>query len=241
MAKHRPQRNKATQRQRRTPAIERLERVREGLAAGKSQRGIARELGCDDGTVGRDIEKLRLPVSLLAKIEAGAPAEPILREARRRAALVELRQRVDEEVGTECHSDALAAAGLRFLIEKPLIRADEMMIMDQVGRVLWPVGDIVAAPRRDPQKTFTSLDREPLPASMPERIDYYISILVLALQQNAPEKLIREHAIAKMAKAVNDPQRRPQALRPWHREYNFERYAWERKSPRPRLPRQGRP
>jgi transposase-like protein len=58
---------------------ERLSRVREAVQQGKSKRAIARELGCDEGTVRRDIAKLQLPEDSLEAIEKGAPAEQFLR------------------------------------------------------------------------------------------------------------------------------------------------------------------
>ena len=64
-----------------TPA-ERLEYVQRGLAQGKTQRAIARELGVDEGTVRRDLKKLQLPPQDLAKVQQGAAAEAFLRGAR---------------------------------------------------------------------------------------------------------------------------------------------------------------
>ena len=212
----------------RMTAADRIEHVRRGLAAGKSQRAIARELGCDEGTVRRDIKKLRLPASALALIQQGAPAEPFLYTVRRQKTLEELRGRVEEEAANECHSDAAAQAGLTYLQQKALFRADEVLIMDMVGRKLWPLGDIVASPRRNSSRTFAHLDRDPLPADMLERIEHFVAVLMQGLWQIAPEKLIRERAIDKMTKAVADPLRRPLPVRPWgYREYRFGRAPQE--------------
>jgi transposase-like protein len=189
--------------------VERLNHVRAGLQQGKSQRAMAKELGCDEGTIRRDLKKLRLADNHRTLVEQGASAEPFLRTVRGEEALDELWWRVQEEANTGSYSDDVARAGLLYLMkQKDLVRANEVMIMDQVARNLWPLGDVVALPRRNPLKTFARCEVGELPSYMPERIEYYISTLTRALVQIAPEKLIREKAIEKMTKAVEHSDRR---------------------------------
>ena len=60
---------------------ERLPIIMRGIEEGKSIRGIARELGCDDKTVSRDLDKLALPPEQLAAIQEGDSAEKYLNAA----------------------------------------------------------------------------------------------------------------------------------------------------------------
>jgi hypothetical protein len=128
--------------------------VRQGLKDGKLQRQIAREPGCNEGTVRRDISILQLPADWVKRIENGEPAEPFLRKARIAAAREEQQQRLQAETQTGHHSDEIAKEVLNWLMTKPLLRVDEEVIIDKVDRKLCDAYKITAAPRRDVGKTL---------------------------------------------------------------------------------------
>lgn len=69
---------------------------------------MARELGCDEGTVRRDIAKLQLPEDSLEAIEKGAPAEQFLRLSRLAAALLERKQRLQSVYKKEQQPESTA-------------------------------------------------------------------------------------------------------------------------------------
>jgi hypothetical protein len=65
---------------------DRLFRVQIGVAAGRSNRQIARQLGVDEGTIRRDRLTLRLSREEVQAVKSGAPVEPLLRNKERRKA-----------------------------------------------------------------------------------------------------------------------------------------------------------
>ena len=187
---------------------ERLKLVREGLQQGKSRRAIARELGCDEGTIRRDIAKLQLPEESIEAIEQGAPAEQFLRMSRLASAMLERDHRLEEELATGVHSDAVAEDVLTYLLEKELVRADEMMILDMVDRRIWKLRDVAVVARRNPAQALAYCEGDNVPTYMPAAIEHYVDTLSRALPLIAPEKLIRDRAITKIKTAVEDPERR---------------------------------
>lgn len=103
---------------------ERLPIIIRGIEEGKSIRGIARELGCDDKTIARDLRKLVLPAEQFAAIQVGDSAEKYLNAALLRETGVDWnvrnklgrRRRDDEKSGK--HSDLLASALLRVAFDQ---------------------------------------------------------------------------------------------------------------------------
>ena len=188
---------------------ERFSIVRQGLKDGKLQRQIARELGCNEGTVRRDISILQLPADWVKRIENGEPAEPFLRKARIASAKEEQQQRLQAETQTGHHSDEIAKEVLNWLMTKPLLRVDEEAIIDKVDRKLCDAYKITAAPRRDVGKTLAYCERNKLPCDSPDEIEFCTNVLSQTLLLVASEKLIRDNAINKIAAAVRQPTRRP--------------------------------
>jgi hypothetical protein len=71
--------------------------------------------------------------------------ETLLREALRQRAMNYIREyRLPDEAITGYYSDAVAQAGLKYLMnQQDLAEADEVMILDQVGRNLCALGDVI--------------------------------------------------------------------------------------------------
>jgi hypothetical protein len=204
----------------RPKGLDRLKIVFQGLLEGKSQRQIAREVRYDEGTVRRDIAILNLPDVHLHPVLAGASAEQFLRVIRAGEAADARAGRVQEEMETGCHSEAVAKAALDYLLDKPLCRANEEMIADLLDRRDWErrarqSADFSSAPRRDPRRAFRSCERASMPRYVPDLIEYVVRVLLEALPMLAPEGIIRSNAIAKIKKAVENPSRRPVSGRSW--------------------------
>jgi hypothetical protein len=98
---------------------------------------------------------------------------------------------------------------------KPLLRVDEEVIIDKVDRKLCDACKITAAPRRDIGKTLAYCEGDTLPSDASDEIEVCTDVLWQTLLLVAPEKLIRDHAINKIAAAVRQPTRRPPPRRPF--------------------------
>ncbi len=151
---------------------ERLSIVRQGLKDGKLHRQIARELGCDEGTIRHDIKILQLPADWVKRIENGEPAEPLLRKARIAAAREEQQQRLQAETQTGHHSDEIAKEVLNWLMTKPLLRVDENKIIDKVDCKLYDTYKITAAARRDVVRHLPIASAAHCPTTLPTRLSF---------------------------------------------------------------------
>ncbi len=194
----------------------RLDLVKRALAAGKSRRKIARELGYDEGTIRRDLKILALPEHQVLAIRNGATAEKFLR-ARRRQEAAEQRElrwqqaaeaqriRLQEEKASGINSDETAKAVLGWLMTKDLLPPDKEMILNMVDYWSWSAGDQQVLPWTDPKRVFLSCERGRPPDEMGERLDFYVTILRSALFLLAPELAIRDSAIKKARIALCPP------------------------------------
>ncbi len=196
----------------------RLGLVEQGVIDGKSQRQIARELGCDEGTVRRDLEILALPEDQVLAIRNGDSAEKYLRARRRQEAAerlrlrqqqiaAEQRTRLQEEKTSGIHSDETSKAVLDWLGSKELLPPDEERILEMVDRWSWRARDQQEFPCSDPKEVFLICEHGSPPADMIERLNVYVTILTSALLLLAPELAIRDSAIKKASIAVCHPKR----------------------------------
>jgi hypothetical protein len=206
----------------------RLEYVCNGLAAGKSRRLIAKELGLDESTIRRDIKVMLLPEKHLNAILSGSSTEKQLRsaqheaaeDARRLAVAVEKQaaetsraRRLSEEKLTGRHSNALALLLLRWLDLKLPYEAYKEQLMQIVDRKNWATGELLAVPM-NPNNMLVNCERGPAPTYGPDQIEFYAAVLAQALPAIAPEGLIRNQAIAKTRRAIENPRKYLPELRP---------------------------
>jgi hypothetical protein len=142
---------------------ERLPIIIRGIEAGKSIRGIARELGCDDKTIARDLRKLALPAEQLAAIQEGDSAEKYLNAALLRKTGVDWstrnklgrRRRDDEKSGK--HSDLLASALLGWLSTKNLSNSSIKVTLEHAKLISERLPDNRASAPPQPSETSSSL------------------------------------------------------------------------------------
>jgi hypothetical protein len=185
-----------------------------GIEEGKSMRGIARELGCDDKTIARDLRKLALPAEQLAAIQEGDSVEKYLNEALLRETGIDRsardkltrRRRQEEQSGK--HSDDLARAVLGWFSTKELTNDNLEIVLNHVKREIeWlrdsqlasssrTFGDVVEPVERNP-----NVDRR---LTLPE-LDFLnrcASGLVIGLPRVEPLQVIRQSALDKAIKVV---------------------------------------
>jgi hypothetical protein len=101
--------------------VQRGDRLIQLLTAGCSERGLAHDLGVDDGTVRRAIEIARLPELDRKAIEAGASPDAFLRAARARTLRKDANARYESELKDGTPSDVLRNKLAWFLMtEQPM-------------------------------------------------------------------------------------------------------------------------
>ena len=192
---------------------ERVEVICEGLLQDKSLSAIAMELGRTASWLRRDFNILlrtQVPREWGNFAGQGAASESILRLALRDEAMSYIRSgRLPCEVGAGIISDEVADAGLKYLKKHDIGQTEEIMILDQVGRNLCTLGDLIAMPREDNlHRVFARCEPGELPSNQPDRIQFLVSAITRALPLLAPEILVRERAIEKMKEAAKNPKRR---------------------------------
>lgn len=193
---------------------ERLPIIIRGIEEGKSIRGIAHEIGCDDKTIARDLRKLALPAEQLAAIQEGDSAEKYLNAALLQETGVDWnvrnkigrRRREDDRDGR--HSDALAQGLLGWLSTKSLTDCKTDLVL--MNAIRWrpsppdglpngksrKFGELVAPVERDPY-----VDRR---LTMPELnfIEQCATELARGLVRVEPVRAIRQSALRKAMQSV---------------------------------------
>jgi hypothetical protein len=212
--------------QKRRMVAARVKRVWQLHADGWSNRAIARKLGCNEGTVRRDVKKLQLAEQDRILLDQGAAAEPLLRRdrqerkhARERAhreyVTKEQSRRVIEERSDGRHSDAISSAALAWLFKPTcngrlvdFTRDETINLVHSAAENLWKqyVGDLPHLSLSGYRNVIKMLEKEePLGkvTEFTEAINYYTSMLIKIMLQIAPETEIRNAAIDKMRVAVD--------------------------------------
>jgi hypothetical protein len=192
-----------TQTDDRPRGTERLELICRGLDEGKSQRKIADELGYDEGTIRRDLDKLALPNDQLIAIQNGDTAEQYLDKARFEKTGIDQkvlkirRKRLRAEKATGVPSDEAEKVVSAWLIEKvPITRIQQLILHDVEGHSQ-DIPDQQRAPRSDTAALFSRFERGMVDGRLTESINSQVNVLVSVLVHIAPEKAIRDAAIRK--------------------------------------------
>lgn len=189
--------------------FERWKIVRRGIEDGKSVRASARELGCDDHTVLRDLKILDLPPEQIAAIKQGDSAEKYLNEALLRETGIDrsarnklARRRRDDEASGK-HSGPLANDLLAWLSNKKLTNSDTELVLTEATHYSKSLADrqptaetgrfeeVVAPLER--KKEAGRLDKVGEPAF----IEQCARKLVRALDRVEPVQVIRQAALRK--------------------------------------------
>ena len=119
---------------------DRLFRVQMGVAAGKSNRQIAKQLGVDEGTVRRDRRTLLLSEPEIQAVEAGAAVEPLLRKQERQKAATARERHEAAERGNQFLTNRMTKLIANWLNGFSLIVPDMLHIIMGVDRPSWEYG-----------------------------------------------------------------------------------------------------
>jgi len=116
---------------------DRLFRVQLGVAAGKSNRQIAKELCVDEGTVRRDRRTLQLSKEDLQAVKSGAAVEPLLRTQERRKAATAREKQEAAERESQYLTDRLVNLISTWLNQYGLIPPNQLHIIMGIDRWSW--------------------------------------------------------------------------------------------------------
>jgi len=119
---------------------DRLFRVQMGVAAGKSNRQIAKQLRVDEGTVRRDRRTLLLSEPEIQAVEAGAAVEPLLRKQERQKAATARERHEAAERGNQFLTNRMTKLIANWLNGFSLIVPDMLHIIMGVDRPSWEYG-----------------------------------------------------------------------------------------------------
>ena len=203
----------------------RLDLVKHGLSAGKSKRKIADELGYDEKTVRRDIEKLSLPPDQLAAIQNGDTAEKYLNQARLKrtgkdqSAAARHRKRLATDKGSGIYSDAHASTVDDWLDAKGLSTPDREIVLKTLKRPEYARPDHNRTARADLAQLLATLERQKSAKRVADNLNDCADVLNSALFHVEPIKAIRFTAIDKALKKIREAERWPPYPDGWKAEY----------------------
>lgn len=184
---------------------ERLRQVEILVAAGKSNRAIARRLGCDEGTVRNDRKILTLPAAEIRSVMNGVAGTPLLREQQaRETALGRQKQEIAEQK-SQFLTNRLAELMRAWLDKFPLLPSDKLHILAGVDRWSWDHGTTSAIFIPD-SKIKGAIESAKPRAGQPQEIFTLIEWLKVWLfawiTRIEPDKAVRNRALAKLRQAV---------------------------------------
>lgn len=119
---------------------DRLFRVQVGIAAGKSNRQIAKQLSVDEGTIRRDRLTLALSKEDLQAVRSGAAVEPLLRKQERRKAATAREKHEAAERESQFLTNRLAKLITNWVNEFNLIPPNKLHVIMGVDRWSWQHG-----------------------------------------------------------------------------------------------------
>jgi hypothetical protein len=187
-------------------------------------RKIADELGYNDRTIRFDVEKLSLPEDELAAILNGESAEPYLRKARMKRTgkdgLAERRKKkwLAKEKKTGKFSSDLAEELLNWLATKNTLTSDEEVQLLKAVRQKNKLPDRPDTRSNDPAKELALCEGKGKPSEKIGLINFYERVLVCALYRIEPLREIRDSAVEKALKTVNEREPHPNRPARWKSE-----------------------
>ena len=174
---------------------DRLFRVQVGIAAGRSNRRLAKELGVDEGTIRRDRLTLLLSKEEVQAVRAGAAVEPLLRKQERRKAATAREKHEAAERDSQFLTNRLIKLIVNWLNEFSLILPDMLHIIMGVDRWSWEHGTRMTAYIPDAKIRAT------IEATKPKADDH---LEVFALIEFLKEWLFRWMVIVEPDRDVRD-------------------------------------
>jgi hypothetical protein len=180
-------------------------KVSSGVAHKKSNRQIARELGCDEATVRNDRKALSLPAEVRALVMRDLPVAPLLRQQQAHEAATARQRQEAAERASLFLTNRLAKLMQEWLSAFSLIPADKLHIVRPIDRLSWFHTSNGEASVNDSQIKAAIERAKPSP-NQPEEVFALIEWLKVWLfrwlVKVEPNRDIRDRALTKIIQAL---------------------------------------
>jgi hypothetical protein len=201
---HQTQRPTKTVMRRISPALRRLN-VSAGVASKKSNRQIARELGCDEATVRNDRKALALPAEARKLLWRDLPVAPLLRQQKAHEAATARQRQEAAERASHFLTNRLTRLMEEWLNGFTLIAVDKLHIVRPLDRASWFDTSNGKAAMTDSQIKAAIEKAKPIP-QQPEEvyalIEWLKAWLFRWLVTVEPDRDIRDRALTKLIQAL---------------------------------------
>lgn len=183
---------------------QRIFKVRLLAIMGKSNREIARELGCDEGTIRNDRKLIALPDEKVRQAMAGAPVARLMREHKAVEAAQIRRRQEEAEKKAYFLTNRLAKAIDKWIKLFPLLPVNRWRVIRAVDHLSWfhqthanPIHDsaikaVIASTRPTPQE----------PTDDFTLIEWLIAWLYAWITKVEPYRDVRDRALTKVRIAL---------------------------------------
>jgi len=179
---------------------DRLFRVQVGIAAGKSNRQIAKQLDVDEGTIRRDRLTLLLSKEEVQAVRAGAAVEPLLRKQQRQKAATAREKHEAAERESQFLTNRLVKLITNWLNQFNLIAPDKLHVME-VDQWSWNHGTRSASYIPDSKIRATIEATKPKADNLEETfalIEYLKEWLFRWIVLIEPDRDVRDRALTKI-------------------------------------------
>jgi hypothetical protein len=188
-----------------SPRTLRRLKVSAGVANKKSNREIARELGCDEGTVRRDRKALSLPAEARRLVLRDLPVAPLFREHQEREAATARQRQEAAEKDSRFLSNRLAKLMEDWLNDFSLIPPNKLHIVRPIDRLSWFHTSNGEASISDSQIKSAIESTKPTPQQPKEvfaLIEWLKVWLFRWLVKVEPNRDIRDRALTKLIQVL---------------------------------------
>jgi hypothetical protein len=187
------------------PRARRLLIVQLGVAAGKSNRAIARDVGCDEGTVRNDRKTLSLPAEQIGAVMRGLPVAPLMRKQQAHEAATARHRQEAAEKDSLFLTNRLAKLMEDWLNGFSLIPHDKLHIVRPIDRFSWFYTSNGEASVNDAQIKAAIERAKPTPQQPKEvfaLIEWLKVWLFRWLVKVEPNRDIRDRALTRFIQAL---------------------------------------
>jgi hypothetical protein len=181
-------------------------KVSSGVAHKKSNRQIARELGCDEGTVRRDRKALSLPAEARKLVLRDLPVAPIFREHQAREAATARQRQEAAEKDSLFLTNRLAKLMGDWLNRFTLSAANKLHVVRPLDRASWFYTPNGEASVNDSQIEAVIERTKPTPQQPVEDfalVEWMKAWLFRWLVTVEPDRDVRDRALTKLIQSID--------------------------------------